>query len=77
MIAWVWTNPDQYRENVARGIQPPGMVPDWVGEFALAEKLGVPVAELPNQPARLIYRASVLIEAERITHDMQSRKYRK
>ena len=53
--------------NVEKGLQP-AFIPAYVAEFAIAEKLGVPVRDLPDQPIGLIHAASVLLEAEAIAN---------
>lgn len=57
-------HPDDYAVNVAEGDE--AFLPDYVHEFALAEKLRIPVRELPDQPFGLVKAAGVLLEAESI-----------
>ena len=60
-------HPDEYRENVRRGLQE-AFIPAYVTEFEIAAKLGVPARELPEQPIGLIRAAGVVLEAEAIAH---------
>lgn len=57
------THPDDYATNVAEGVHD-DYLPAWVDDFAVAEKLRVPVPELPLQPVRYIRQARIMIAAE-------------
>lgn len=50
--------------NVAEGDA--DYLPEYISEFALAEKLRIPVVELLDQPIGLVRAAAVLLEAESI-----------
>ena len=65
------THPDDYATNVAAGVHD-DYLPAWVSDFAVAEKLRVPVPELPFQPLRYIQRARTMLAAE--NHAQQARK---
>ncbi len=57
------THPDDYATNVAAGFHD-DYLPDWISEFAVAEKLRVSVPDLPGMPLRYIQRARIMIAAE-------------
>jgi hypothetical protein len=59
------THPDDYATNVAAGVHD-DYLPDWLNDFAIAEKLRVPVPELPGLPLRYIRQARIMIAAEGI-----------
>lgn len=63
-------HPDDYATNVAAGVHD-DYLPPWVGDFAVAEKLRVPVPELPLQPVRYIRQARTMLAAEAIAQRMR------
>ena len=66
------THPDDYATNVAEGVHD-DWLPDWLSDFAVAEKLRVSVPELPFQPLRYIQRARTMLAAEGHAHQMRKR----
>lgn len=46
-------------------------MPDWLGDFAIAEVLRIPVADVPKQSLRMLYRARTVIEARQKADEMR------
>lgn len=50
---------------------PERFLPPWLSDFAIAEVLGIPVPEVRQQSARMLYRAGVVLGARQEAQAMR------